>query len=336
VSSYTPGTARIAFPEGVLVTSSDLRAEDAYLGLARRRHIRAVHWTWGVALGFELVRSWTAREVVVGPGLAYDCHGREILSARTVVLSPAEPPVRSQEEWWLDLLVSYNSDLRDPRDREPCLGEGPGPREERPAWRWSYTGPSRPYGRRPALGRDVRRGEEVPLCRFRRTTDGRLLDPDLSVRPVVERLANPHVAAGRIEQGAVAISGTPAAWSVEVDTSEAGFLEPPLYTAVLERYPLFEGSLHAGIGESALQAPYGESEAGFTLNVRFALRDEVPAELLRRGGGVLPVPIAWIGIEPSPRCRAPLDLPGLIDAGGEPSPLRAFKHLFDLPRSVPA
>lgn len=66
-----------------------LRARDLETALAeesRRRalHVRAVHRAAGVALGFAVGLGRSRHGVVVGPGLAYDRRGRELVSGRTV------------------------------------------------------------------------------------------------------------------------------------------------------------------------------------------------------------------------------------------------------------
>src|SRR4051812_4682246 len=81
----------------------------------RALHVRAVHGTWGVALGFELALADGGQAVAVGPGFGYDCRGREIASAellQTRLPSLGEPA---------DLVISAECGGR-LRWREPGRG----------------------------------------------------------------------------------------------------------------------------------------------------------------------------------------------------------------------
>jgi hypothetical protein len=72
--------------EGELLRARDLEAAVAGEAARRALHVRAVHGTWGVALGFALEPEDGGRAVAVGPGFGYDCRGREIASAERLLV----------------------------------------------------------------------------------------------------------------------------------------------------------------------------------------------------------------------------------------------------------
>jgi hypothetical protein len=79
--------------DGELLRARDLGDELSAEAWRWAVHLRLVHRTWGVALGFELEALSDEPAVAIGPGLGYDCHGSEILSpARVVVPLPSESP----------------------------------------------------------------------------------------------------------------------------------------------------------------------------------------------------------------------------------------------------
>jgi hypothetical protein len=84
----------------------DLNAALAADAQRRALHIRAMHRTWGVALGFQFEPVQDAREGTVGPGFGYDCRGRAIVSAEpTTVPAPANKSLS-------DLVVSATPAIR--------------------------------------------------------------------------------------------------------------------------------------------------------------------------------------------------------------------------------
>jgi len=73
---------------GARLTAADLRDLPALVDHQRRRHVRALHETWGIAagLGFTLDE---ARTPIIQSGVAYDRHGRLLVLPRTVALPSA-------------------------------------------------------------------------------------------------------------------------------------------------------------------------------------------------------------------------------------------------------
>jgi hypothetical protein len=68
-----------------------LRAGDLNRGLSADAwrwalHVRAVHGTWGVAIGFALEALTDGPVVAVGPGVGYDCRGTQIVNWRRAIV----------------------------------------------------------------------------------------------------------------------------------------------------------------------------------------------------------------------------------------------------------
>ena len=69
---------RIAWRDGQLLASRDLRDDQRYGDRLRHLHIRYQHKTWGVVEGLEVAAVGTSG-VAVNPGYALDIEGRELL-----------------------------------------------------------------------------------------------------------------------------------------------------------------------------------------------------------------------------------------------------------------
>src|SRR3954465_11706168 len=82
---------RLRHVDGELLRRRDLADEAAAETDRRGLHVRAVHDTWGVALGYEV--GLASDVMTVGPGVAYDCAGQEIVAVQgTKLPPPAAPP----------------------------------------------------------------------------------------------------------------------------------------------------------------------------------------------------------------------------------------------------
>jgi hypothetical protein len=90
---------RVNFVHGQLLTADDLRAEQDYHRAMRYLHNRVLHGP-GVAEGFAVEAD--AGGLVVGPGLAIDPLGRElVLTAPERLGLPPEAAVQEQTVWHL-------------------------------------------------------------------------------------------------------------------------------------------------------------------------------------------------------------------------------------------
>ena len=68
------GTQRIRYYDDQLLKADDLQDDVAYEARMRELHVRTVHNTWGVALGFEIDVSKDRDAVLIGPGIAKAAH----------------------------------------------------------------------------------------------------------------------------------------------------------------------------------------------------------------------------------------------------------------------
>jgi hypothetical protein len=92
--------------DGEELAARDLAADVANEDARRALHVRAVHGTWGVALGFDVQPDDATHALAVGPGFGYDCRGRAIVSPQQVLV-----PIPSLDET-SDLVVSASCGIR--------------------------------------------------------------------------------------------------------------------------------------------------------------------------------------------------------------------------------
>lgn len=338
------GLRRIEHSLGELLRAVDMRDSVAYDTRLRELHVRGLHRTWGVALGFAtlLVRGAKA-VVIVGPGLAYDCSGREIVSSEGVALALPEAPPAGAPPRAYDLVVSW-------RRLEPA-GPGPTPcqkasslQREQADIRWWLAGEVSGDAPLP-VAPGARLGEGIPLARLVVASDTGPADLDLSVRRSAQGLVRPHIAGDRLRAGTLPVTGSPAAWSVEVDTSSGGFSSVPSYFAMLVDHPFGDRSGFAssladtgddGALATGLLGPFVAIRSpqlrGFTLEVRAAQPGSgiLGPELRRPALTTLPVSVDWIGIEPVTGCPPSFDAtravfdPWLVTADVYPFVVAAF------------
>jgi hypothetical protein len=326
-----PATERVRLYDGARLTARDLRANETFEDRLRRLHVRGIHGTWGVAIGYEVSRSAEGGGVGVGPGIAYDCAGRPIVSARPLAVAPPPPPPGSDApSWWFDLLIRYRDEdsLLAARDPAGTVGVGCAATfEERPELRWAFAGDAR--GDVPPLAESARLGDDVPLARFLVGGGGVLSEPDLSLRRNAQGLVRPHIAGGRVRQGSVAISGSPLHWSATIDTTDAGFdTQVPFYFVSLADHPFGPRSGFAplvgpdpSLGLKRLLGPFvsiaSAGRSNFVLDVRSAFPVEaaknLPPQLSRALHLKLPVAVDWVGLEPVGGCAPQFEWPVFVD-----------------------
>lgn len=325
--TQTTDSRRIGYFEGQLLTAHDLQDDVAYEARMRGLHVRALHNTWGVALGFSVARK-AGNVVEISPGVAYDCHGREIVSSRTLNIGRPPRPSHSRADAWLyDLLIRY----REPETRGNAGVNCPGglsPGEEQPLWRWRFAGDADQAENGGAAPEEMRLGEEVPLARFRITAQGELDPPDFSVRYSAQGLVRPHIASGSVET-ALTFNEEQAAYTIAVDTAAAGFSSVPFYFAAIYvpavlAFPTTSRFTFAG-PFLTVRAP---ARTRFLLDVRLGLAtgfDDVgltAGAVVRRAASAVatavataavpPATVTWLGIEPVGGCAPPLQLTPLL------------------------
>lgn len=327
------GTQRVRHFEGELLTARDLQDDVAYETRLRGLHVRALHNTWGIALGFDVRLDPNETTVLLGPGIAYDCRGREIISSRTIAVPAPHRPVPVQDGWF-DLVMRHHdlNALLEGRRGYDCLGDGIHPSEERPAVRWAFAG--EPTGAdAPDLAEDVRPGEDIPLARFRISDSGTFGEPDFTFRRHAQGMVRPHIAGSQVA-GDLEFNDTQMAWQTRVDTSAAGFSQTPFYFACLDEHPLLALRRRSSGDDSgsldvlrSLLGPFVSirtpGRTSFDFDVRFAVTPSevgftaagVPAPPAVEGGAAfaaqtgeihLPATINWIGVEPLGGCQPPV------------------------------
>lgn len=266
---------RINYYDGQRLQSSDLKADTGFESWLRGVHVRAVHQTWGIALGLEL--SVDNGQVRIAPGIAYDCHGRELITARPMLVPQPQLPAGKAEAYWYDLVISYDDKLG--AELPPsalCFENGRSPLEEQPLWRWrlveAFQKDIQPLGHG-----SVRLGEEIPLGRFLISRKKEISDSDAGVRRTVQAQVRPYIASGQAKLTPIYnyFAGN---YYLKVDTSAAGFNQAPYYFASLATHPLLGNRSSFGKDElDTIQRTLGPflsirdaDRKSFTLEVRFA------------------------------------------------------------------
>jgi hypothetical protein len=191
--------ARVRFVPNAWLYGADGRDRSRLIAQHLERHVRGVHATWGVALGYE-IDAW-GPELRVGPGLAIDPCGRPLLNPEWVDVM--RPPTGSSE-----LIVASAA--------------APTPEAGSPGVVVRATRPDRP----------IRYGEEVVLAAV---DPGGAVDS--SARQHVHRFGQARTAAGHLAAGSAAASGTALSWSAWIDTSAARLEATPEYFVALPAHP---------------------------------------------------------------------------------------------------
>ena len=178
---------RITYRDGQLLTALDLSDEQRRHDRLRRLHVRYLHDTWGIALGFEVRKAEDNRAVVVGPGYAVDGTGRDILLAESIHVTV--PTILDLTPVVLTMRYQEDAAFRDRPDLAAlCLCGGLDPRHERPLFAWR-------------LPDEVRFGPEVPLVQV--VVEAGVIQGELDgrVRRYTQPLVRPHIGWGETEPG---------------------------------------------------------------------------------------------------------------------------------------
>lgn len=333
MSTFRPkNSARIGHFEGELLAARDLQDDVTFESQLRGLHVRAMHNTWGVALGYD-VSLVGGNRLQVGPGIAYDCRGQEIVSSHTLTVGLPVLPVGSQAAaWWFDLVIRYNdlATLLGGRDgnQSGCRGS-----EERPAWRWVFaadavTGAGEENPPPLEVAPAVRLGEEVPLVRARISAKRTITRLDFGVRRHAQGLVRPHMAGGQVT-GALTFDAEVQAFPLAVNTAAGGFNGTPLYfaRAVIPAF-LKLGNAQGGAALRRILGPFvsirAPSRTGFTLDLRIGITgdDGVINRFGDLAAAVAPraenlITVDWIGIESNAGCAPPQQfLPLLLFLSG--------------------
>ena len=271
------------YAPGQPVRAAELSADVAAAGRDAGWHVRGLHGTWGIAAGLR-VSVAGLRVVGVASGAAFDVYGRPaVVAAPVLVPLPQLPLAAAGSTWWADLVLR-------PPDPRP---------------RWSVAGPALPGEPAPGHGGDVMLGLDLPLARLAVTASaaGTTVtgSADTSLCRYARGEVRPRIVTDRVPKGAGSATGLTGCWSVEVDTSAAGFSSVPRYFASLAGDPLADVAA-TGTDTGTILGPFlsvtQPSARGFVLSVRFGspVGAAVPAAFSFTVDGA-PVPVEWVGVE---------------------------------------
>lgn len=269
---------RLRYRQGQMLCSQDFRDQVALEAQRRWWHNRALHNTFGIAEGLVVALGTAGQSVIVYPGLAYDCFGRELILRREQRLRI--PPTTQP----MTLLARYKETGSFPRKDELAAVCIPGRSpllEEQPEFVWQASNRV-----------DVRDG--VPLAQISpQSVEGPgKIQLDISGRPLSRPQARPRLGSGATIPGSTPWQlwelPTPRGtvtlgFQVEIDTAAAGFTEVPCYFAWLQ------GPLWNPRDKQFLPAPLEHIDAasisGFTFRL---LMPTMPVlSLGKRGGEVV-------------------------------------------------
>jgi hypothetical protein len=319
---------RVTYRDGQLLDARDLRDDGRRDARLRRLHVKHLHGTWGIALGFTVAQVSAAgaqvpakvTALVVGPGCAVDQWGRDLLLPESVQLSLPTSDGR------FVFAVRYREDgeFGDAgRTGMPCLNGAFDAHQDRVAFQW----------RRPE---EVRFGPEVPIVQVT-IADGALGGPlDFRVRRYTQPFTRPHIDTRSTEEGRSDwrdwVEGPPDAPEVlglelDVDTSQSGFIATPLYFAALQGdfsagsdAPLFDPDLwptgEVTLTPDSLGFIAAATRDSFTYRILNIARNPfsrtvTAAEAERRHWRVV-----WLGLEPVEGCEPKRDFSRVFSLSG--------------------
>ena len=282
--SHALTAVRVRYATGQRLSVTDMQADDATATSMRELHVRTLHDAWGIAVGLDVYLDGGV--LFVGPGLAYDRLGREIILSRPRI-APRMPAGLADGLYQLVIAVAD-------QDAEIEL-----------AWRHVS---------------ETRLGLEVPLVAAARANHALLVTSfDFNVRLYAQPLTRPHIAYGlspREQRWRIWRKGggeREIGFGLRVDTTAAAFVGIPFYVASLQMNStsLFVGPANASqVQLYVFGSLANATRTGFTY--RIVIAGQAPAgtpagaaapptaaDIFRRyHSGNLPFQVAWTGIEP--------------------------------------
>lgn len=312
-------TDRITYRDGQRLWARDLRDDKRRDERMRWLHVRYLHHTWGVALGYDIQLATSNTAVVLGPGYAIDRSGRDLLLARGLLI-PAPDEVGAAL-YALTIRYRNGSGAADSCGCRGvcCCSTHQSPAEERPVISWK-------------LPQDLQLGDDVPLVSA--SVAGGVIQNELDfrVRRHARRLVRPHIGWGSTDPGQTGwkISNknihTPLLQAV-VDTSDAGFTNTPFYFAQVA------GDFSGIVDQISGAEPWpGPSQPEFSVSscsfIAQATAKNFTFDVLL--GGSFPVgkpfspdqletrqwTVKWMGLEPVAGCAPHLALTPIFSLAG--------------------
>jgi hypothetical protein len=289
---------RIEWFEGSRLTHRDLADAIAHEARMLELHVRALHDTWGIAMGLTTAVATGARDVMVQPGLAYGCRGLSLVLYSATTIAAPPPSVAGS---LFDLELEAAPALPGCRSPETdCMGTRI-PNRDRLCWR--------------AVD-DARRcdcddaGDHVHLGRFVRSAAGTLTGPDNGFRRRVRGLVRPHVVSGLTAPGALTWSQGTSDLVAAIDTSAAGFTTTPVYLATIASPTPWTGALVAPFVSVGQATP-----TRFNVHVSIAAKAPALVLLFTQLDLVKELSISWTGVENAVGCSGGLSLAGVLLGG---------------------
>lgn len=241
---------RLQFFNGQRLFASDLQGIEAFNREMRWLHNQSLHQP-GVGSGFAPHGEKEDREVTVGPGYAIDALGREIILTETQVLPV--PPVAGDKgnPIFFDLAVAYPDDaaLEEAETREGvCFPRGVIRLREAPVFCWVELAGENLIPKKQKLKADLQNGLKIRLARIEVFNCQLNSKISVSQRQSARPALTPYIASGVVKIEDLTVFDT-AHLAPEflmgqvgekvqfrkimgtVDTSQAGFLTRPEYTA---------------------------------------------------------------------------------------------------------
>jgi len=312
-------TDRITYRDGQRLWASDLRDTERRDESMRWLHVRYLHRTWGVALGYEIQLTNSRTAIVLGPGYAIDQSGRDLLLAKGLLI----PTPQTAGAALYVLTIRYGGHSGGAQRCGCGTGCGcaghPGSTEVRPQISWN-------------LPADLQLGDDVPLVSANMVSGIVQGDLDFRVRRNARRLVRPHIGWNSTDPGQTGwerpnSQSGPSFVQAVVDTSEAGFTRTPFYFAALKGD--FSGMTDPNSGAEPWPTPLRPEfflcSCGF---IARATPTSFTYEVLLGRGFPVGEPFApeqlesrqwtidWIGLEPVTGCAPRLDLTSVFDFAG--------------------
>jgi len=240
---------RLQFFNGQRLFAPDLQGIDDFNRGMRELHNLSLHQP-GIGSGFAVYGKKGDREVTIKPGYAIDDLGREIVL--THVETVPVPPVAGDGKGnsiFYDLTVSYPDDsaLEEAETREGvCLARGVVRLREEPLFCWVELamGSDGFFPKNPILKAEIQTHRKIILAQIEVLNCQLNQDICIAHRPDARPDCGPYIACGKQEPApwtAVEFENAPVflgartgglfAFTAEINTSSAGFLTVPCYSA---------------------------------------------------------------------------------------------------------
>ncbi len=308
VTNATPQLQRPAFFDGQLLAASDVTAIYDYHREMRWLHNRTLHG-WGIGTGMKVQGGVGDRIVTILPGYALDCLGHDLLlGAPSVMQVPPVAGAAGGGPAFYYLTASYLTDAQlAPSETETgaCQSEGAVRLTEAPLLRWqdpkNVSVPDLRY----------RRGQDIVLASV--WIQGCKIAKAISVadRRDLPAPGQPYIAAGSTPVGqtswtAWSTGGAMQGVTTTVDTSAAGFVTTPAYSAqvngtrLLTPGVVIDGFASVSAATAAnfvvtVVMPRNLAVGSYTLNPDAEVQPSLLAQL--QASSALGWYVSWMGVE---------------------------------------